>query len=563
MTRRRSSGWTSGRVKDLETLKESLIEAEIPHLWQGRTLLVAQDAEDIVDDLLDAIEAGDVALLDEDAEAPGRCAARPVRRCRSAGARRHAHGRPQHDAPAGAPAVADRAAVRDVGERVERHRRPRPGGRRTVRGRRRPGAARRPRPTSSVRSVAPTSSRRCCSPNSRSSTHDLPCRPVASRSVISSCPVDPAPGFGGLLLGAVVANHIAGVDAELHGDVHRLIAEIERNERIVQPRLRHRFQVDRHGLSHSRHRMIGDDDDIEFDFGTNGSDLAQVLGAVYAVERLEVASRRIIAPVLLKATRWRGPIGPALIAHLAGAQSATSSALADPRAWALELLGFEADASDTVQARGDEAVPGPHARRASGPRRCRGRREQGDPRPQRGSTDPHDERRARDPAAVPRCRIRFEPLVARHDRAVGRATPAACVPTSRTARRVAGLRTVHRSCWPPIRDELERTRRRRAARDGWPVDGRADVFDDRGRRRRTATAEAPEGAGADLVSAPPAGQARPPPRRASAGDRGADAVHLRHERRVRHARRVRRMDGDDVRSGRRSPTSGSRARATT
>jgi len=57
-------------VKDLETLKESLIEAEIPHLWQGRTLLVAQDAEDVVDDLLDAIEAGDVALLDQDAEAP-------------------------------------------------------------------------------------------------------------------------------------------------------------------------------------------------------------------------------------------------------------------------------------------------------------------------------------------------------------------------------------------------------------------------------------------------------------------------------------------------------------
>ena len=57
-------------LRDLETLKQSLIEAEIPHLWQGRTLLVAQDAEDVVDDLLDAIEAGDVASLDEDAEAP-------------------------------------------------------------------------------------------------------------------------------------------------------------------------------------------------------------------------------------------------------------------------------------------------------------------------------------------------------------------------------------------------------------------------------------------------------------------------------------------------------------
>ena len=162
----------------------------------------------------------------------------------------------------------------------------------------------------------------------------VPTRRVALGHLL--LPVEPAPGFGGLLLGAVVANHIAGVA--------RLITEIERGDRVVQPRLRHRFQVDRHGLSHSRHQMIGDDDDIEFDFGTNGSDLAQVLGAVYALERLELSSRRLIAPVLLKAIRWRGPIGPALIAHLAGAQSATLSALADPRAWAMELLGFAVDA---------------------------------------------------------------------------------------------------------------------------------------------------------------------------------------------------------------------------
>ena len=172
----------------------------------------------------------------------------------------------------------------------------------------------------------------------------VPTRRVALGHLV--LPVEPAPGFGGLLLGAVVANHIAGVDIELQGDVARLIGEIERGDRVVQPRLRHRFQVDRHGLSHSRHRLIGDQDDIEFDFGTNGSDLAQVLGAVYALERLDVTSRRAIGPVLLKATRWRGPIGPALIAHLAGSRSATLSAMADPRAWAMQLLGFPADAAE-------------------------------------------------------------------------------------------------------------------------------------------------------------------------------------------------------------------------
>ncbi len=57
-------------VADIESLKQSLTEAEIPHTWEGRTLLVAQDAEHVVDDLLDAIEAGEVASIDEDAEAP-------------------------------------------------------------------------------------------------------------------------------------------------------------------------------------------------------------------------------------------------------------------------------------------------------------------------------------------------------------------------------------------------------------------------------------------------------------------------------------------------------------
>lgn len=153
-------------------------------------------------------------------------------------------------------------------------------------------------------------------------------------------PVDPAPGFGGLLLGAVVAGHIGDVEEEMVPDVHRLIDQIDRDERVVQPRLRHRFQVDRHGLALSTHRLIGDGEEITFDFHTTGSGLAQVLGAVYAVERLDPSSRHVIAPVLHKAMRWRGIVGPALIAHLAGTNSTALSTLADPRAWAMDVLGF-------------------------------------------------------------------------------------------------------------------------------------------------------------------------------------------------------------------------------
>jgi hypothetical protein len=154
-------------------------------------------------------------------------------------------------------------------------------------------------------------------------------------------PVDPSPGFGGLLLGAIVARHAPDVEPDLRPGLERLIREIADGRRIVQPRLRHRFQVDQHGLARSTHRLLGDGDDLDFEFGTNGSDLAMVLGAIYAVERLALDHRRRIAPLLVKGLAWRGPIGAALIAHLAGASSSALASLADPRGWALELLGFE------------------------------------------------------------------------------------------------------------------------------------------------------------------------------------------------------------------------------
>jgi hypothetical protein len=166
----------------------------------------------------------------------------------------------------------------------------------------------------------------------------VPTRRVSLGNLV--LPTDPPPGFGGVLLGAVVARHVPGVDPELVPDLRRLVHEVEQGHRVVQPRLRHRFQVDRHGLARSLHRMHGDGDDVEFEFGTAGSDLAMVLGAVYAAERLDASHRRLVTPVLVKALAWRGPIGPALVAHLAGSTSTSLSALADPRGWALEVLGF-------------------------------------------------------------------------------------------------------------------------------------------------------------------------------------------------------------------------------
>lgn len=50
---------------DRSTLTDALVEAEIPHRWDATTVLVAADAEEDVDALLDAIEAGELGPADD------------------------------------------------------------------------------------------------------------------------------------------------------------------------------------------------------------------------------------------------------------------------------------------------------------------------------------------------------------------------------------------------------------------------------------------------------------------------------------------------------------------
>lgn len=143
-----------------------------------------------------------------------------------------------------------------------------------------------------------------------------------------------------MLLAAVVAAYLPGVDEDLVPDVSRLIDQVARGERIVQPRLQHRYQVDRHGLAVSVHQLNGDADHVEFDLHSMGRPLSQVLGAVYALERFDLSIRRQVAPVLHRALRWRGPIGPSFVADITGVDRADLVGIADPRAWALDILGF-------------------------------------------------------------------------------------------------------------------------------------------------------------------------------------------------------------------------------
>jgi hypothetical protein len=170
---------------------------------------------------------------------------------------------------------------------------------------------------------------------------NTPTRRVALGHLV--LPVDPPPGFGGLLLGAVVAAHVQAIDTDALPDLSRLIAEVGRGDRVVQPRLWHRYQVDRHGLARSTHRLLGVGEDLTIELDTHGDPLMQILGAVYAVERFGLPTRRAVGDVLRKGMNWNGPVGPSLLAYLAGVSGARASSIAamiDPLAWALEVLGF-------------------------------------------------------------------------------------------------------------------------------------------------------------------------------------------------------------------------------
>ena len=156
-------------------------------------------------------------------------------------------------------------------------------------------------------------------------------------------PTDPAPGYGGLLLGGIVAASIGDLDPDLGGELEGLIADLGAGRRIPQPRLRHRLQVDRIGLARSSHRLVASGDEVEFQLEDRASAAAQILGAVYAAGAVDPSSRSVVLDTLRRASRWRGPIGPSLVTHLAGGGGArrwAPDALAHPHRWALTLLGF-------------------------------------------------------------------------------------------------------------------------------------------------------------------------------------------------------------------------------
>ncbi len=157
------------------------------------------------------------------------------------------------------------------------------------------------------------------------------------------------PGLGGLLLGAVCARFGPGLTHDLLGEVMGLAYELEQRFSVAQPRLRHRLQSDRVGLTRSRQRLYGpsggsSSGELRCEFeGWRATPSQLVLGAVYAAGLAGPEVRSEALRAVRRGLAWRGDTGPALFAYLAAGQPLANPAraLADPVGWALEVLGFE------------------------------------------------------------------------------------------------------------------------------------------------------------------------------------------------------------------------------
>lgn len=161
-------------------------------------------------------------------------------------------------------------------------------------------------------------------------------------------PCDPAPGVGGVLLGAIAARFTPEVDPDMVPDLVSLTHEIEAGRPISQPRLRHRYQEDRIGLTRSPHRLFRHDDDGELsvqftdDKGLPGQ---MVLGAIYAAQTVPYHLRGEVLAAIRRGISWSGAVDASLLLALSGRGygSLSGDALADPVGWALRTLGLDLD----------------------------------------------------------------------------------------------------------------------------------------------------------------------------------------------------------------------------
>jgi hypothetical protein len=183
-------------------------------------------------------------------------------------------------------------------------------------------------------------------------------RPIAPTRRVAlgqrNLPHDPAPGAGGVLLAGIVAHTAPGVDPELREDLIDVMDRLARGAKVVQPRVRHRFQHDRVGLTASRQQLVSDGAGLSFRFDDEKARPVQLaLGAVYAAASLPGAVREVVFDSFQSALVWSRPVDGSFISYMMnGSASGIAADLSqlrawhDPISWAMEILEIEANGED-------------------------------------------------------------------------------------------------------------------------------------------------------------------------------------------------------------------------
>jgi hypothetical protein len=200
-------------------------------------------------------------------------------------------------------------------------------------------------------------------------------RPVApTRRValgLQVLPTDPAPGWGPVLLGGMVAANIGELEPDELPDLWDIVDDMEAGRRVVQPQLRHRFQRDVVGLDRTTHSLVGEGEHVWFDLDDRCLPAVTVLGALYAAAALPAESHPVVFRVLRKAMMWEHKLDGDFVAHLLGDDAAFSRwrSLPTDQRWALKLLGFgpaDSPTREQIQAAFREAVWQAHPDRGGG-----------------------------------------------------------------------------------------------------------------------------------------------------------------------------------------------------
>ncbi len=158
-----------------------------------------------------------------------------------------------------------------------------------------------------------------------------------------------------MLLVGIVANVASEIEPELREDLVTVMDRLSAGRKVIQPTVRHRYQIDQVGLTVSRQRLLNGPSGLEFDFDDRNARAVQLaLGAVYAAGTLPRAAKAAVFDGFQKALVWDRPVDSAFIAVVMGGRSIDIGGLRawnDPVGWALDTLGIDGKADEAPSKR--------------------------------------------------------------------------------------------------------------------------------------------------------------------------------------------------------------------